>query len=58
MSEATLPDPAFFHPSGRACRFTMPLFVARVTCGSYFTRNCAGAIPDQLMRTWSVSQDA
>jgi len=57
MSEATLPEPAFFHPSGRAYRFTVLLFVGLVTYGSYFAYDCVGAIPEQLMKTWSVSQD-
>ncbi len=48
----------FYHPSRRAFRFTVLIFVGLLTYGSYFAYDCVGAIPDQLMKTWSVSQES
>ncbi len=48
----------FTHPSSRTYRFTVLLFVGLLTYGSYFAYDCVGAIPDRLMKTWGVSQDA
>ncbi|HVO10072.1 MAG TPA: MFS transporter [Vicinamibacteria bacterium] len=46
-----------FHPSTRAFRMTLLVFVGLLTYGSYFAYDVVGALAPTLMRAWHTSQE-
>jgi len=52
------PNVAAFHPSTRLFRFTLLLFVAMLTFGSYFAYDSIGAIENTLIRTHALGISA
>ncbi len=59
MTDTPAPTHAgFFHPSRRAYRFTVLLFVSLLTFGSYFAYDSIGAIAPTLLRVMGVGRSA
>ena len=46
-----------FHPSTRAYRFTLLVFVGLLTYGSYFAYDVVGALAPTLMGAWHTTQE-
>jgi MFS family permease len=60
MSEATAAPTAggWFHPTRRAYRYTVLLFVGLMPFGSYFAYDSIGAMAPTLMKAWHTDQSA
>ena len=58
MSEAMATDGGWFHPTGRAYRYTVLLFVGLLPFGSYFAYDSIGALGPTLMKAWHTDQAA
>ncbi len=56
MSEATAVEVGWFHPSRRAYRYTVLLFVGLLPFGSYFAYDSIGALATMLMKAWHTDQ--
>ena len=56
MSDATQAVGGF-HPSTRAYRFTLLVFVGLLTYGSYFAYDVVGALAPTLMGAWHTTQE-
>ena len=54
MTDSTL---GRFHPSTKAYRFTVLLFVGLLPFGSYFAYDTIGAMTPTLMQAWHTSQE-
>ena len=57
MSDAISSSFGTFHPSRRMYRFTVLLFAALLTYGSYFAYDVVGALAPTLMDKWHTGQD-
>ena len=57
MSDAISSSFGTFHPSRRVYRFTVLLFAALLTYGSYFAYDVVGALAPTLMDKWHTGQD-
>ena len=57
MTDALSSSFGTFHPSRRMYRFTVLLFAALLTYGSYFAYDVVGALAPTLMDKWHTGQD-
>lgn len=58
MNEQAGTSPDFWHPSRRAYRYTVLLFVSLLTFGSYFAYDSVGAIAPTLIAALGVGREA
>ena len=58
MTDALRAPAGTFHPSRRAYRYTVLLFVGLLPFGSYFAYDSIGAMAPTLMKAWHTDQSA
>ena len=56
MSDAAATDVHWFHPTRRAYRYTVLVFVGLLPFGSYFAYDSIGAMATLLMKVWHTDQ--